>query len=208
MHVLKKTGALRPDAWRDIIAKNRKVAVPVIGGIAIFLVLFFVILAPTRGELAGKNKKWRELEARLLAGRSKLDNFKVDKSAVEAKVEELRRRLPSKSPTSAILEELTKKGKQLNIDFVSITPLPQEPLPQLQQDVVSMLKCKVLPINISMRAAYKSLGEYFGLIENLESSFATVADFQVTKNERTLPKLDVNMNVYTYILERAGSGQE
>ncbi len=208
MHILKKTGVLRLDGWRDSFTKNKRTAALVIGGIAIFLVLFLVILAPTRGELAVKKKKWRELETQLLAGRSKLDNFKVDKSAVEAKVEELRRRLPPKSPTSAILEELTKKGRQLNIDFVSISPLSEEPLSQLQQDAVSMLKCKVLPISISMRATYKSLGEYFGLIDNLESSFATVSEFRVTKDERTFPKLIVDMKVYTYVLEEAENGQK
>jgi Tfp pilus assembly protein PilO len=205
MRVLKKNGVSLLDAWQDIMAKNRKMAAPVICGIVIFLILFFVVLAPTRRELADKKKRWRELETLLLAGRNKLDNFKVDKPAVEAKVEELRRRLPSKSPTSAILEELTKKGRQLNIDFISIAPKPQESLPQLQQDVASMLKCRVLPISINMRATYKNLGEYLGLIENLESSFATVNEFQVTKDERIFPKLIINMNIYTYVLEEAGS---
>lgn len=192
MHVLKKID----------MAKNRKMAIPVIAGIIIFLILFFVVLAPTRKEMAVKNKKWRELKIQLVAGGDKLDNFRIDKSIVEAKVEELRRRLPSKSPTSTILEELTKKGKQLNIDFVSIAPQ------QLQEDIVAERKCKVIPINISMRATYKDLGEYLGLIENLESSFATVKEFDAAKDETTFPKLTVNMRIYTYLLEEDKSVQE
>lgn len=184
------------------LVKNRKTVILIIVGIIIFFILFFVVLAPTRKEMAGKNRKWRDLKIQLVAARNKIENFKVDKSAVEAKVEELRRRLPSKSPTSIILEELTKKGKKLNIEFVSIAPR------QLQQDIVAGSKCKVVPININMKATYRDLGEYLGLIENLESSFATVKEFQATKDERTFPKLTVNMRIYAYVLEEDESGQK
>ena len=40
------------------MAKNRKIVIPIIAGIIIFLILFFVVLAPTRKDMAGKNKKW------------------------------------------------------------------------------------------------------------------------------------------------------
>ena len=188
--------------------KNRKMVVSVISGILVFFVLFLVVLSPTRKELADKKKKWREIEVQLKESRGKIDNFKVDKAGLEAKVEELRRRLPKKSSTSAILEELTKKGKQLNIDFVSISPQPEEPVQQVQQLLADAFKLKLLPISIEMKATYKSLGEYLGEIENLESSFATVNEFQVTKDDRIFPKLMVNMRIYTYALEEAESGQK
>lgn len=184
------------------MAKHRKTVILIISGIIIFFILYFVVLAPTRREIAGKNRKWRDLKVQLVTARNKMENFKVDKPAVEAKAEELRRRLPSKSPTSIILEELTKKGKQLNMEFVSIAPQ------QLQQDIVAGAECKVVPININMKATYRDLGEYLGLIENLESSFATVKEFQATKDENTFPKLKVNMRIYTYVLEEDESGQK
>lgn len=201
MRVLKISGVPLTDTLREIAAKNRKMAIPVISGVLLFLALFFVMLAPTRRELTDKRRKWRELEVQLKADRAKLANFRIDKATVEAKVEDLRRRIPPKSPTSAILEELTKRGKQLNIDFVSITPQ------QLQKDTTVAPDCEVLPIIINMRATYKGLGEYLGQIENLQSSFATVNEFQVTKDERTYPKLVVNMRINTYILKKDESGQ-
>ena len=160
------------------------------------------MLAPTRRDLAEKKKKWRGLEVQLVADRAKIANFEVDKATVEAKVEDLRRRIPPKSPTSAILEELTKRGKQLNIDFISITP--QQP----QLDLKVAPDCEILPITISMKATYRSLGEYLGQIESLQSSFATVSEFQVTRDERTYPKLAVNMKINTYMLKKDDSGQK
>lgn len=202
MRVLKINGVPLMDTLREFAAKNRKMAIPVISGVLLFLVLFFVMLAPTRRELSEKRKKWRALEVQLVAGRTKLSSFRMDKATVEAKVEDLRRRIPPKSPTSAILEELTKRGKQLNIDFVSITPQ------QLQRDTTIAPDCEVLPISINMKATYKSLGEYLGQIENLQSSFATVSDFQVAKDERTYPKLAVTMRINTYILKKDESGKK
>jgi len=194
MLVLKKIGPL----------KDNKAAVSVIAGIVVFLVLFAVIFAPARRELAGKKKIYRELEVQLIAGRDKLSAIKIDRAGVEAKVVELRKRLPSKSPTAVIMEELSKKGKGFNIDFISISPQPVEPLP----GVSAAFNCKALPIIIKMRASYRSLGDYLGSLENLESGFATVPEFQVAKDERTFPKLIVDMKVYTYVLEEAESGQK
>lgn len=202
MLVLKKT------AITGFIAKNKKAIMTVAVGIAVFIILFFVVLSPTRRDLAEKKKAWREMEGQVIDGRRKLDTFKVDKAAVEPKVNELRKRLPSKSPTSAVLEELTKKGRELNIEFVAIAPQQEEALPQFQQDAEALLNCKVLPIVINMRATYKSLGEFLGQLENLESSFATVNEFQVSKDDRTFPKLVVNMRIYTYVLQEAESGKE
>ncbi|MDD5072934.1 MAG: type 4a pilus biogenesis protein PilO [Candidatus Omnitrophica bacterium] len=189
---------------KNIGLKKNKTAVAVIAGIVIFLILFAVVLAPARKELAEKKKTWRELNAQLTAGRNKLSAFKLDKAGVEAKVGDLRKRLPSKSPTPAILEELAKKGKELNIDFISITPQPAEPLPEM----TAAFNCKALPIDIKMRAAYKSLGDYLGSLDSFESSFAAVPEFRIAKDERTFPKLIVDMKVFTYTLEEAESGQE
>jgi len=105
------------------------------------------------------------------------------------------------------LDELTKKGKELNIDFISISPQSAEPI-KSGQEISGAPRCKMLAININMRASYKSLGEYLGLLENLESSFAIVKEFQVTKDERTFPKLIVNMKIYTYVMEEAGNGEK
>ena len=144
MLVLKKMGSF----------KENKAAIAVISGIVVFIVLFAVIFAPARKDLAGKKKMYRELEVQLTDGRNKLSVVKSDKAGVEAKVGELRRRLPPKSPTAEILEELSKKGKGLNIEFISISPQPAEPLP----DITAAFNCKVLTISINMRATYKNLG--------------------------------------------------
>lgn len=191
----------------SVLLKKKNIHVMIIGGVLLFAVLFLLILTPLRKSIALKKTEWKKLEAQLIAGRTKLDAFsKLDKSKIDAQLEELRGRLPPKIPTSAIVEELTKRGKELNIEFISITP-QSEKIPSETQTANSALKYKILPIEINMKATYRSIGEYFGALENLESNFATVGEFQIRKDEKIFPKLNVRLVVYTYIIEGEG-GQE
>ncbi|KPK38175.1 MAG: hypothetical protein AMJ78_10370 [Omnitrophica WOR_2 bacterium SM23_29] len=180
--------------------RKRNIHVLIISGVILFAVLFSLMLTPLRNSIAIKKTEWKKLEAQLIAGRAKLDNFsKLDKSEIDAQLEVLRGKLPSGSPTSAVLDELTKRGKELNIEFISITP-KLEKVPS-KTKTATALNYKILPIEINMKATYRSLAEYLGILENLESSFATVGEFQIRKDEKIYPKLSIRLVVYTYIIE-------
>lgn len=185
-----------------IIGKKKKIHTKVFSGVLLFAVLFLLILAPIRKTIALKKAEWEKIETQVMAGRAKLDAYlRLDKSKVDAQFEQLRKRLPSKSPTSAILDELTKRGKELNIEFVSITP-QSEKIPLETQALP--LKYKILPIEINMRATYRNFAECLSLLENLESSFASVGEFKIRKDENIFPKLSIKLVVYTYIVEEKG----
>lgn len=187
----------------SVLLKKKNIHVMIIGGVLLFVVLFLLILTPLRKSIALKKTEWKKLEAQLIAGRTKSDAFsKLDKSKIDAQLEELRRRLPPKIPTSAIVEELTKRGKELNIEFISITPqLEKAPL---KTKTAIPLNYKILPIEINMKATYRSLAEYLGILENLESGFTTAGGFQIRKDEKIYPKSNIKLVVYTYIIEGEG----
>lgn len=190
-----------------ILWKKKNIHVLVIAGIFLFIGLYLLMLTPLKKTIDLKRSEWRNLETRLIAGRMRLDAYlRLNKSEVDAELEESKRRLPSESPTSAILEELTKRGKELNVEFISITPKPVT-IPRGSPAATSKLKYKVLPIEIKMKATYRSLAEYLSILENLERSFATISGFQIKKDEKIFPKLNVNLLIYTYIVEDEG-GQE
>jgi Tfp pilus assembly protein PilO len=192
MRILKKI------AWRPLGTKKVNVFVAIGGGLLLFIVLSLLLLAPMRKSIAVKKDEWKKMDTRLIENRTKLaSSLKTDKSAIEAELDALRRRLPSQSSTSAVLDELTRQGKGLNIEFVSI--MPQEEKAIISQQ--GKLKYKILPIEINMKAGYRNLGEYLGVVERLDSNFATVGEFQVRKDPKAPPKLNVRLVVYTYILE-------
>lgn len=185
----------------SVSGRKVNILVAIFGGLILFTVLFLLLLAPIRRSIAVKKDEWKRLDAQLTENRAKLQSSsKADKSAIETKLEDLRIRLPAKSPTAAILDELTKRGKELSIEFISITPQEGKAISP-PQATPGALRYKMLPIEINMRAAYRNLGEYLGIVENLETGFATVGEFHVKKDEKAPPKLIVRLVVYAYTLE-------
>lgn len=186
----------------SISGRKVNIFVAIFGGFILFTVLFLLLLAPIRRSVAVKKYEWKRLGAQLSENRAKIQSSsKTDKSAIETQLEDLRRRLPAKSSAAAILDELTKRGKELNIEFVSITPQEGRAISPPQGDNAGALKYKILPIEINMRGGYRNLGEYLGIVENLETGFATVGEFHVKKDEKAPPKLIVRLVVYAYTLE-------
>lgn len=180
-------------------ASRKELLMLIFGGLLLFIGLFLLFLTPLARAIAIKKDAWKKFEVQLVQGRIKSEYFyKMDKTAVESLSEQMRKRLPTKSQTSAILEELTSRGKELGIEFVSITPLLDRIAAQTAQATGWTLKFDIIPFEINMRATYKGFGEYLGVLENLESTFATTGEFQVRKEERIYPKLNIRLIVYTY----------
>ncbi len=189
-----------------LTAKRKNVLALTLSGLLLFVALFFLFFTPLRKEISSKKSEWKNLQAELINGQAKLNTTaKLDKAALESQIEGLRKRLPLKSPASEILEEMTARGKALGIEFVSITPQPERAISQ--QSAAGALKYKILPIGIKMKGSYRSVGEYLGILERLDSGFATINDFQIRKDEKAPPKLDAGVMVYTYLLE-GESGEE
>ncbi len=198
MHILDR---IRWQPRRYVGGKKINVFIAIFGGLVLFIVLFLLLLAPIRRSIAVKKDEWKRLGAQLVENRAKLaSSLRMDKSAIEAELEVLRRRLPFQSSTSAVLDELTKQGKELNIEFVSIIPREEKAIIS-QQGGPGAFRYKILPIEINMRAGYRNLGEYLGVVERLDSNFATVGEFQIRKDPKAPPKLNIRIVVYTHILE-------
>lgn len=198
------------DRIRDlsVLRKKKNAYLVIIGGVGLVVVSFSLIFTPLKISFTIKRSEWKKIEAQLIVTRPTLDSYsKLDKSRLDAQLEELRKRLPSKDPTSTILDELTKRGKELNIEFVTITP-QLEKIPTATQTATSKLKYKILPIEINMKATYRNLAEYLGILENLENGFTTVGGFQIRKDEKIFPKLNVKLVVHTYILPEDKGGQK
>ena len=170
----------------------------VAAGIAVLAAVFLLEFAWFGGKIAAKKAEWKKVETCLNECRILLSpSNKIDKAAVEAKAEELRRKLPRKSSMAAVLNELTDRGQELGIDFAVINPQDER-----ADYLVSSggMHYKVVPITVDMKATFKSMVEYADRIENLDSTFATIDNIRVSKDGRTYPKLNVKMTVFTYIL--------
>lgn len=168
-------------------------------GLILFFIVYIMLMIPLRRSIILDKNEYNKLETRIAEGRQRLDFIsKIDKALIESQFDKLNKRLPSKSPISAILEELTERGKEFNIEFISVTPIAEKTITLASREGKAIYR--VLPIEINMRAGYKDIGEYIGVLENLESSFATISEFQINKDESISPsRLKVRMILYTYM---------
>ena len=92
---------------------------------------------------------------------------------------------------SQALDEITRKGKEAGISFVSITPHP------VQNSPASELK--VLPIELETKSPYKSLGIFLGDLQASQLIFPTIHHFNV-KPEPSNPGLVVTrILLYVYL---------
>lgn len=198
MHLLNRISLLS-------LKNDRRNAFVIIGaGLVLFSLLFILILTPLRRSIAVKEKKWKELEVRLLGGRSKLtSSFKSDIKALKAQLAASKKRLPlGEFSTSDVLNELTKRAKQLNIEFISIAPRLETTI--APRTAAGTLRYKIVPIEINMSGTYKNIGRYLGGLEDMENIFATAGVFKIIKNEKTFPRLNAKLVVYTYIIKDDG----
>lgn len=190
-----------------LFARKKAIAIVTAGAIA-FAVLFVLVLSPTQKKIESKRKEWKEMEAQLAESRAKQSAaYKIDKAGIEAEAALLRRKLPAKRDTSAIIDELTRKGKALNIEFITIDPQEERSATPGPRQPAGGFRYSVLPIGIDMRASFRSIGEYLNEVDNLDSGFATIDNVQISKDDRIFPKLKVRMTVSTYSIEE-DSGQK
>lgn len=190
-----------------LLARKKAIAMSA-AGIIVFAVVFALVISPTQKKIISKKKEWKEMEATLAESRIKQSAaYKIDKAGIEAESASLKRKLPSKSNVSAVIDELTRKGKALNIEFITIDPQEERSATPGSRQSADGFRYSVLPIDIDMRASFRSIGEYLHAVDNLESGFATVDNVQISKDDRIFPKLKVRMTVSVYSIEEE-SGQK
>lgn len=181
---------------------RKKALLSAAAGVIALAVLFMLVLSPTQKKVTSKRKEWKEMEAQLAESRAKQSAaYKIDKAGIEAEAALLKGRLPSNSDTSAIIDELTRKGKALNIEFTTIDPQEERSVAPGSRQSAEGFRYSVMPIDIDMRATFRSIAEYLNVIDNLESGFATVDNVQISKDDRIFPKLKARMTVSTYSIE-------
>lgn len=95
------------------------------------------------------------------------------------------------------IDEITRAGRGVNIDFVSISP------GEIEKLRASAHQC--LPIYMVLEAEYKDLGIFLGALEELEQSIVTVRSFEMERDEGILPLIRSKLAVDVY-LEGGDSG--
>ena len=145
-------------------------------GALIGLLLLFGIYVPLALRLKDKGKELSGLTTQMHAAQAMI------LSAQKAYPETLY--LPSQEELSWVMDEVTETGKGLGIDFRSIHPEAIQKAPS---------GYSFMPVEMKLESSYKELGQFIGALRTLKKGFVTVERFEITRDEKILPKLNCRL---------------
>jgi Tfp pilus assembly protein PilO len=150
----------------------------------IFLGLIILLFAyqPLIVKLHNASNKVRESEIELLNQNSAI--AVLDNTDIKGKIIQ-QNEIPSE------ITELTKKGRELGLDFNSISP------GELQDTTQAGIW--KLPIGFTIESEYKNLGQFLAFVEEFSSSIIEVESLSIHPKDKNLHALSVELVLCLYV---------
>lgn len=178
---------------KKIIEKNQA-AVLIISAALIMLFVYIMVFAPVANKMRLKYQECRACEAQVSDAHDLIEaGHKVDK-------EYGGRTLISEQQAAIGIEEFTRYGKSLGINFISIKPQGV-----IKQENASY---KILPLELALEASGEQFVKFIGSIDELKRAIVTVKSFNITPDGDDIKKLKANMVVNIYLSLEAGNPEE
>lgn len=152
-----------------------------------FIFLFFIFVRPLFVKIHSMRKELRSISQELNSARNiiKSTDDLEEKGHVLAREE-----------ISLAIDEITKKGKALNINIISISPQEIEGLEGSSY--------QRLPIHMDLESEYKDTGLFFGAMERLKQSIVTLRSFAIQRDEDILPLMKSKVVLDIYVEGESG----
>lgn len=146
------------------------------------LVLFFSLYLPLGRGLKIRGSECRILETEIGQAQEGLSLFRKNGRGKSLITEE---------EVSRAIDELTRQGKSLGINFISLTPR--------QAEKSEGSRFRIFPIEMETESTYEALGRFLGSLDELQKSLVTVGGFDVIPNEGNPSKLKAKLTVQMYL---------
>lgn len=161
----------------------------VIGGalFAVLAVLYLLVYMPLAVSLGRVHSEYKICDTRLKKAQSVISGAK---SMDTNKILITDRALITEEGISNAVADLTANKELYDIDFISITPGEMEK----QADP----RYQIMPIEFKIESDYKTLGEFLGLLDDLERAIITIREFTAVPDQynRERLKTDLVLNIY------------
>lgn len=100
-------------------------------------------------------------------------------------------RIMQRNEVPLAIAELTEKGRDLGLNFSSISPR------ELQETTQAGIR--KLPINFTIESEYKNVGQFLAYVEGFSRSIVEVESLSIRPRENNLPKLSVELVLNLYV---------
>jgi Tfp pilus assembly protein PilO len=150
--------------------------------ISFCLIILIFAYKPSIIKLHNAANKLHEVKIELLNQRSTI-------AALEKS--EIRGEVMQRNEVPLALAELTEKGRELGLDFSSISPR------KLQETTQAGIR--KLPISFTIESEYKNIGQFLAFVEGFSRSVAEVESLFMSLRENNPPKLNVELVLNLYV---------
>lgn len=161
--------------------KTKIAALPYIATALMFLLVIVFLYLPLARRVVVKKTEFSRLSADLAGAKlaiESLHNLREDC------------RLIKDSEVPSIINSISKKGRELEVDIKSMDQMDPRTVPG---------KCRALPIRIEAEARYDAIGKFMTELESLGECVITIDSFRVQKNERSKLTVDSSIVISIYL---------
>lgn len=145
----------------------------------IFAYLFF--FHPLLNKIRAKGSECRILEEELHVARNNVALLAKDRKEIP---------LVRREQVSLAIEELTRRGKNQGVSFISIAPRAVDSIGGT---------FSVLPIDLETESRYEALGAFLGVLDELETSLVKVRNFDLAPHPKDEAKIRANVTIDLYL---------
>jgi hypothetical protein len=160
------------------LSVEKKTLVVAAGAVTAMFILLFAVYFPLASRMGRSSREFSELQGELISARALVGSYQGDPA------ESLP--MPERSEVPTIVDEITKLGKTLDMDFRAIRPGGVK---------VADSGHGFLPIEIRVESSYENLGVFVGSLREMKSGFIRVNQFEIFRNEDILPHVESRFGI-------------
>ena len=139
--------------------------------VILLFILFIFLYLPASGQIGKRSLEWKKLNSEL-----SLANVSLATLGQSG----LNKKFISRSSASAVIEEITSKGKALSLNFTSIR----------QKEIkYGGEGYPLLPLELEIVAGFEELGEFLGELAGIKDAIITLENFQIRHDEKFMSKV-------------------
>lgn len=186
------------------ITKNQKKIAAIGGMVALtFIIATIYVYLPLR-------RHFLELKAKLYVVENEINQIKKaggEGKSLEEAIAFLKERydvMSNKFPEKeeVVLRELSNLAARLEMDVSSVRPQRKRIVQDLNDVLIRIEGCYVqeMPISMSLKTYYKTLGEYLKILNTDFPIFVRVDGISMMKADKATGLLNVELNIDTYLI--------
>jgi hypothetical protein len=168
----------------ELAGRNLVIAISAVAAV-IAIVVYAVFYVPILKDIGAKGSECRMCEGRLADARELVAS---SGKTLDSRV------LMSEDRISLAMDELTKYGKAMGVNFISITP----------KNIADEkgAEYRILPVEIEIKAADEKFSEFLGALENQKKTVVKVESFDIVPEETDPSRVNAKLTIDLYISKR------